>query len=160
MFRPGFHFSAAFACLTGLLSAAAQSDQEAVRVTVMMNPDGSKTVYQTDAANHQATATTKGSDGKPEGKIVYQLDADGHYQTGQVYAGNGALRFKTRYRYDDSGRLAEESQLTKDDSVENKIVYYYDALGQQAGYAVYDGQGRLLREVSHKTAPPHATPPK
>ena len=125
-------------------SAFAQSGDDAVRVTVTMNPDGSKTVYQTNGANHQAIATTTGADGKARGKIIYKLDAEGRYESGQVFAANGALRFKTRYQYDAAGRLAQETQLAKDDSVRNKIVYSYDAAGHPAGYAIYDGDGKLL----------------
>jgi len=80
-----------------------------------MNPDGSKTAYQTDGANHQAIATTTGANGKAQGKIIYKLDADGRYESGQVFAPNGSVRFKTRYRYDAAGRLAEETQLGRDD---------------------------------------------
>ena len=149
MFRQILPLAAAFAfCVRGQL-AVAQSGDDAVRVTVTMNPDGSKTVYQTNGANHQAIATTTGSNGKAQGKIIYKLDAEGRYESGQVFAPNGSMRFKTRYRYDAAGRLAEEAQLGKVDSVRNRIVYSYDAAGHSAGYAVYDGDGRL---IGHTTA--------
>jgi YD repeat-containing protein len=151
MFRQILHPGTALAfCAVGLLAGAPSSD-EAVRVTVTMNPDGSKTVYQTEGVNRQAIATTTGANGKAQRKIVYQLDADGRYESGQVFAPNGILRFKTRYRYDGAGRLAEETQLGKDDSVRNRIVYSYDAAGHAAGYTVYDGNGRLIGRTSAKT---------
>ena len=137
-------------CATGLL-AGAQSSDDTVRVTVQMNPDGSKTVYQTDGLNRQTIATTTGANGKVQRKIIYKLDADGRYESGQVFAPNGILGFKTRYRHDGAGRLAEETQLGKDDSVRNRIVYSYDAAGHAAGYAVYDGDGRLIGRTTAKT---------
>jgi YD repeat-containing protein len=94
-------------------SASAQSDDDTVRVTVTMNPDGSKTVYQTDGANHQSVATTTDADGKARGKIIYELDANGRYESGQVFAASGALRFKTLYQYDASGRLLQETQSAR-----------------------------------------------
>src|SRR5262249_21726563 len=109
-FRPlksalGAMFPKLSACQLGFVAtliafiALGQSSDDTVRVTVTMNPDGSKTVYQTDGAN-QSTATTTGADGKTRGKIIYQLDAGGRYESGQVFAPDGKLRFKTRYRYD------------------------------------------------------------
>jgi YD repeat-containing protein len=138
-------------CL-GAVSAFAQSADDAMRVTVTMNPDGSKTVYQTNGANHETIATTTGTDGKAGGKIIYQLDSAGRYQTGQVFAADGKLRFRTRYSYDEAGRLAEEIQLAKDDSVRHKIVYSYDAEGHPTGYLIYDGAGHLLGRTTPKKA--------
>lgn len=132
------------------LQGLAQGADDAARVTVTINPDGSKTVYQKDGRSQQATATTTGADGKPRGKIIYKLDREGRYETGQVLAANGVLRFKTRYQYDGAGRLASETQLGKDDSVRHKIVYRYDAKGNPAGYAIYDGAGKLLGETTPK----------
>jgi YD repeat-containing protein len=139
-----------FAFCASPLVAAAQSSDEAVRVTVTMNPDGSKTVYQTDGLKREATAVTTDANGKGRGKIIYRLDAEGRYESGRVFAPNGAFRFKTSYRYDAAGRLAEERQLTKDDSVRNRIVYSCDAAGHQTGYAIYDREGRL---IGNTTAP-------
>ncbi|MDQ3413784.1 MAG: hypothetical protein M3480_02220, partial [Verrucomicrobiota bacterium] len=84
------------------------------------------------------------------GKIVYKLDGAGRYESGEVFAADGSLRFKTRYRYDTAGHLLEEAQLAKDDSVRNRIVFSYDATGHSAGYAIYDGDGRLLGRTTAK----------
>ena len=51
------------------LTAVAQTNDDTIRVTVTINPDGSKTVYQTDSANHQTLAATTGADGKQRGKL-------------------------------------------------------------------------------------------
>ncbi|CAN5492490.1 hypothetical protein BH20VER3_BH20VER3_08640 [soil metagenome] len=160
MFRLVLRFGVALAVLAGALPALTQAEDDAVRVTVMMNPDGSKTIYQTDNLNHRATATTTDANGKLKGKILYQLDADGRYQSAQVLAADGAVRFQTRYRYDEQGRLAEETQLGKNDSVRNKIVYSYDAVGHPVGYAIYDSGGRLLRRVTPKKPRGRAAPGK
>lgn len=130
---------------------SAQSDDDALRVTMTMNPDGSKTVYRVDGAKHESVATTTTASGKPGGKIVYQLDGQGRYETGRVFAPEGAFRFKTIYRYNPAGQLAEETQLDKDDAVRHKIVYTFDAAGHPTGYAVYDGAGSLLGRTTPKT---------
>ena len=158
MFRPIPHLLACLLLSLSGWSAFAQAADDAVRVTVTMNPDGSKTVYQNDGAKHQTTATTTGRDGKARDKIIYHLDASGRYETGRVFGPDGALRFKTRYQYDPSGRLAEETQAAKDDSVRHKIVYSYDAAGHQAGYAIYDGGGKLLGKTTAKDAPASGSP--
>jgi YD repeat-containing protein len=150
MFSKFCHLVGCLFLLTAACAALAQSGDDAVRVTVTMNPDGSKTVYQTNGANRQTIATTTGADGKARGKIIYKLDAAGRYESGQVFAPNGGLRFKTLYTYDDGGRLKEETQLAKDDSVRNKIVYSYDAEGHPTGYAIYDGDARLIGKTTPK----------
>jgi antitoxin component YwqK of YwqJK toxin-antitoxin module len=144
MFRPVLCSAAALGLFANGLCGFAQSTDDAVRVTVTMNPDGSKTVRQTNGANRESTAITTGPNGKVQGKIVYKLDAEGRYESARVFAPDGSLRFKSHYQYDAAGRLAEETQMGKDGSVRNKIVYSYDAAGRQAGYATYDREGRLL----------------
>ena len=150
MFREISSFLGALVFLVRAFSASAQPTDDTVRVTVTMNPDGSKTVYQTNGANHQSIATTTGADGKSRGRIIYRLDAEGRYESGQVFAANGALRFKALYKYDAAGRLAEETQTAKNDSVLHKIVYSFDAEGHQSGYAIYDGAGKLLGRTTAK----------
>ena len=121
---------------------------DAVRVTVSINPDGSRTTYEFDRPNRKAVARMTSAEGKPQGKIRYDLDDAGRFVTGEVFAGDGKFRFKTRYKYDAAGRLLEESQLTKQDAPQHKIVYSYDSAGKQTGYAVYDSTGRLLGQTT------------
>lgn len=131
---------------------------DAVRVTVSMNADGSKTIYEFDAPNRKATATTTGKDGALVGKIRYVLDDAGRFSSGEVYGPDDRLRFKTLYKYDATGRLTHETQLDKDDAVKHKLVYAYDGVGRQVGYKVYNAAGKL---VSQKGAvAPSATPAK
>lgn len=121
---------------------------DAVRVTVSINEDGSRTIYEFDAVNHKATATTRGPDGKLRGRIRYVLDPAGRFSSGEVFGSDEKLRFKTLYKYGDAGRLLEESQLGKDDSVRHKIVYVYDQVGRQTGYSVYDAKGKLVSQTA------------
>jgi hypothetical protein len=133
---------------------------DAVRVTVSMNADGSRTTYQFDGPNHRATATTTTQDGKTVGKIRYVLDEAGRFASGEVYGPDEKLRFKTLYKYDDAGRLTEETQLGADDAVRNKIVYAYDKIGKQIGYRVYDAAGKLLKQTPRlPPLPPRPTRP-
>jgi hypothetical protein len=131
--------------------------QEAVRVTVSLNADGSQTTYQFDSPNHRATATTT-KDGKTVGKIRYTLDDAGRFASGEIYGPDDQLRFKATYKYDAAGKLIQEVQLGPDDVVRNKIVYAYDKNGKQTGYTVYDAAGKKVRQTSGVSAT--ATPAK
>ncbi len=131
----------------------APATADAVRVTVSMNADGSRTTYEWDTANHKAAATTL-SGGKLREKILYRLDDAGRFATGQVFGPTNALRFSTKYKYDPAGRLTEEAQLTKEGTVDHKIVYAFDSAGKPIGYAVYDGAGKLLGQTTAPAARP------
>lgn len=140
----------------GAPAQATDSAPEAVRVTVSLNADGSRTVYEFDTPHHKATATTTAKTGKRVGKIQYGLDEAGRFTSGEVYGPDDRLRFKTLYKYEASGKLTQEIQLGTDDSVQHKIVYAYGTNGKQMGYAVYDAVGKLIRRTG--AAPPTATP--
>ena len=129
-----------------------------IRVTMSLNEDGSKTVYETDTANRKATATTSNAAGKLMSKIRYTLDEGGRYETGEVSGPDDQVRFKTAYKYDTGGQLKEETQLTKDGAVRHKIVYAFDAAGKPAGYSVFDASGKLLGQTTPKRAAAPAQP--
>jgi hypothetical protein len=119
---------------------------DAIRITVSINADGTRTTYEFDAPNHRATATTITKDGNTIGKVRYVLDDAGRFASGDVYGPNEQFRFKTVYKYA-AGKLTEETQLGADDAVRNKIVYAYDKNGRQTGYSVYDAAGKLVRRT-------------
>src|SRR3954465_4990870 len=117
---------------------------DAVRVTVSMNADGTRTTYEFDGPNHRAIATTTTREGKTVGKIRYVLDDAARFASGEVYGPDEQFRFKTLYKYDAGGKLLQETQLGADDVVRNRIVYAYDKNGRQTGYSVYDAAGKLI----------------
>jgi hypothetical protein len=147
-----------FATLASVAIAQPIPSPNAVRVTISLNADGSRTTYQFDDANHKATATTINREGKLTGKTHYTLDDSGRFATGIVYGQDKRLRFKSTYKYDDAGRLTEELQSDKNDAVLHKIVYAYDSLGKQTGYSIYDGAGKLVGQTTAPSA--SATPAK
>jgi hypothetical protein len=136
-------------------SAPPQSN-DSVRVSVTLNEDGSRTSYQFDNPNHKATATTTGPDGKPQGKIEYLLDDVGRFGSGRIFGPDGKFQFRSLYKYDAAGHLQEESKFGKDDRLLSKIVYAYDSAGKQTGYAVYDGNGKLIGQTSSPLTAPSA----
>ena len=91
----------------GLSQPPEQARSDAVRVTVSMHPDGSRTVYKFDNAERKAVATTTDPDGKLRETIRYELDDAGRFSSGEISGPDGRLRFKSRYKYDDAGRLLE-----------------------------------------------------
>jgi hypothetical protein len=136
------------------LCALAQQDSGDVRVSIVLNADGSRTVYENDAANHKSVATTTGKDGKVREKIRYELDENGRFARAEVLGPKEQFRFFAQYKYDASNHLIEETHFAKDQSVIGKIVFRYDAAGHQIGYSTYDGAGKLLAQTVAPTAPP------
>jgi len=142
-----FRFAPGLACALFICSGAiafGQASTDAVRVTMSMHPDGSRTVYNFDNAQHAAVATTTDPDGKVRQTIRYQLDNAGRFSTGEVSGPDGRVRLKSRYKYDDAGRILEEAQSAADGTLLNKIVYSYDSSGKQTGYSVFDASGKLV----------------
>ena len=135
-----------------------KTEINAARVTVSMNTDGSRTVYQFDDAQHKAVATTTGQDGKLRKTIRYDLDDAGRFASGRIFGSDGRLRFKSRYTYDDAGRLQEETQSAADGTLLHKIVYSYDQNGKQTGYSIFDASGKLLGRTTPLVSAPSPSP--
>lgn len=135
-----------------------QAGGDAVRVTVAMHPDGSRTVWNYDNTQHKAVATTIDADGKLRETIRYELDATGHFSSAEVSGPDGRVRLKSRYKYDDAGRLLEETQSTQDGTTLHKIVYNYDLSGKQTGYSVFDSSGKLVGGKGATNARPSPSP--
>jgi hypothetical protein len=142
----------------GLSQSSEQTRSDAVRVTVSMHPDGSRTVYKFDNAEHKAVATTTDPDGKLRETIRYELDDAGRFSSGEISGPDGRLRFKSRYKYDDAGRLLEETQSAGDGALLHRIVYSYDSSGKQIGYSVFDASGKLVGGKSGAKIRPSPSP--
>jgi len=142
----------------GLSQSPEQPPSDAVRVTVSMHPDGSRTVYTFDNAQHKAVATTTDPDGKLRETIRYELDDAGRFSSSVISGPDGRLRFKSRYKYDDAGHLLEETQSAEDGTLLHKIVYSYDASGKQTGYSVLDASGKLVGGQSAAKVRPSSSP--
>src|SRR5438309_6064437 len=134
--------------------AFAQEENGEVRLSIVLNADGSRTVYETDGANHKTTATTTGKDGKLREKIRWDLDESGRFLRGEVFGPKVLFRFILQNKYVASNHLIEETHFAKDQSVIGKIVFRYDAAGHQIGYSTYDGAGKLLGQTVAPTASP------
>jgi YD repeat-containing protein len=135
-----------------------KTEINAARVTVSMNADGSRTVYQFDDAQHKAIATTTGQDRKLRQTIRYELDDVGRFSGGRIFGPDGRLRFKSRYTYDSQGRLQEENQSAENDTLLYKIVYSYDQNGKQTGYSIFDASGKLLGRTTPLVSAPSPSP--
>jgi hypothetical protein len=130
------------------------NENDAVRVNVTINADGSRTVYEFDQPHRKATATTTEANGKLRGTIRYQLDDAGRFASGTVYGPDEKFRFKSTYKYDGAGRMEQETQFRADDTVLAKIVYSYDAAGKQTGYSIFDASGKLIGRTPSPTPRP------
>jgi hypothetical protein len=142
----------------GLGQSPEQTRSDAVRVTVSMHPDGSRTVWNYDNAQRKAVATTTDPDGKTRETIRYELDDAGRFSTGEISGPDGRIRFKSRYKYDDSGRILEETQSTQGGTLLHKIVYAYDSSGKQNGYSVFDASGKLVSRKTTGASRPSPSP--
>ena len=139
-------------------SQGQQAPNDAVRVTVSMHPDGSRTVYNFDNAQHRAVATTTDPDGKLRETIRYELDHAGRFSSGEVFGPDGRIRLKSRYKYDDAGHILEETQSTADGTLQHKIAYSYDPSGKQTGYSVFDASGKLVTRAGGAAVRTSASP--
>ena len=146
------------------MSATAQTPQpsqaEAVRVSIVANADGSRTVYQFDSEKHQATAATTDAEGKTRGKIRYQIDDAGRFSSAPAYDPEDKFLFKSTYEYDAAGRLDQETHFGKDDAIINKIIYKYNSAGEQVGYSLLDPSGKPISGNATAPAAPTTTPAK
>jgi hypothetical protein len=138
----------------GFAQTPEPSQPDAIRVTVSLNSDGSRTTYEFDNLHHKATATTTAPDGKLLGRIRYEIDDAGRFSSGIIFGPEDKFRFKSLYKYDVAGRLEEETHLRKDDSLINKFVYSYNQAGRQTGYSVYDASGKLVASSTTPTPTP------
>ena len=156
-----FRFASGLACallICGDATAFGQASTDAVRVTMSMHPDGSRTVYNFDNAQHTAVSTTTDPDGKVRQTIRYQLDNAGRFSTGEVSGPDGRVRLKSRYKYDEAGHILEEAQSAADGTLLHKIVYSYDSAGKETGYSVFDASGKLLSRTAGSAARPSPSP--
>jgi hypothetical protein len=146
----------------GARDAFSQSPEKneinATRVTVSMNADGSRTVYQFDDAQRKAVATTTGQAGELRQTIRYEMDDAGRFSTGRIFGANGRLRFVSRYKYDPVGHRQEETQSSEDGALLHKIVYDYDQNGKQTGYSVFDASGKLIGRTTPRGSAPSPSP--
>src|SRR5437899_9345296 len=121
-----------------------QAGSDAVRVTMSMHPDGSRTVYNFDPPQHKAVATTTDADGKLRETIRYELDDAGRFSSAEISGPDNRIRLRSRYKYDDAGRILEETQSVPDGTLQHKIVYNYDSSGKQTGYSIFDASGKIV----------------
>jgi YD repeat-containing protein len=156
-FRPGRVLACAVFVFSAMI-AFGQAPSDAVRVTVSMHPDGSRTVYNFDNAQHTAVATTTDPDGKVRQTIRYELDNAGRFSSGEISGPDGRVQLKSRYKYDDAGRILEEAQSAADETLLHKIVYSYDSSGKQTGYSVFDASGKLVSRTGGAVVRPSASP--
>src|SRR5947209_7228801 len=140
-------FAIFFCVSTVPFCALAQEENGEVRVSVVLNADGSRTVYETNAATRKTVATTSGKDGKLREKIRWDLDENGRFLRGEVFGPKEQFRFILQNKYDANNRLIEETHFARDQSLIGKIVFRYDAAGHQIGYSTYDGAGKLLGQT-------------
>src|SRR5438045_6923563 len=143
-----------FSSTIGPRCVLAQEDNTEVRLSVVLNADASRTVYETNAATQKTVATTTGKDGKLREKIRWDLDENGRFLRGEVFGPKEQFRFILQNKYDANNRLIEETHFAKDQSVIGRIVFRYDAAGHQIGYSAYDGNGKLLGQTIAPTASP------
>jgi hypothetical protein len=131
---------------------------DAVRVTVSMHPDGSRTIWNYDTPQHKAVATTTDPDGKVRQTIRYDLDNADRFSSAEIFGPDGRIRLKSRYKYDDAGRILEETQSAADGTFQHKIAYSYDPSGKQTGYSVFDGSGKLVTRTGGAATRPSPSP--
>src|SRR5438067_11999548 len=93
------HFRLACALLIcGGATAIGQAPTDAVRVTMSMHPDGSRTVYNIDKAQHTAVSTTTDLHGIIRQTIRNQLDIAVRLSSVAISLPDGRVRLKSRQK--------------------------------------------------------------
>src|SRR5713101_110015 len=75
----------------GFGQAPETAENDAVRLTVSISADGSRTVYKFDDAQHKAVATITDQDGKLRQTIRYELDDAARFTSGQIFGPDAAF---------------------------------------------------------------------
>jgi len=140
-------FFAWSACLALAAAACAAEppgkEEEGPYVRVMMNKDGSRTVFRKTPDNRTLIKKTYSSAGVLELKTIYRMDAYGNPRSCKIYDGKGNELFKVRYGYDKRwGRLVEEQMFdsrvkridpnTGREMPVRRFIYTYDAQGNRS----------------------------
>src|SRR5436309_14677857 len=97
---PRLAFALLFSFTIGPLCVLAQEDNNTeVRVSVVLNADGSRTIYETNAATQKTVATTTGKDGKLREKLRWFLAEDGRLLPGAALGPRDHFRCILRNNY-------------------------------------------------------------
>lgn len=132
------------ATLTAAVGANPPPDEvEGPFVRVMMNEDGSRTVFRKSPDNRTINKKTYSPNGTLTLLTVYRMDANGNPLSCRISDGQKQELFKVIYGYDKrNGRLVEErmfdSRVKRIDENTNKempvrrFIYTYDAQGNRS----------------------------
>ena len=130
--------------LRAQVPAAASADEEdGPFVRVMMNEDGSRTVFRRSPDNRTLTKRTYSSNGVMRLITVYRMDRQGNPLSCKIYDGRKQELFKVRYGYDRTwGRLVEEQMFdsrvrhlnpdTGEEMPVRRFLYTYNAQGERS----------------------------
>jgi len=156
-------FTWSAACLLGAAAFAADPAskvaEEGPYVRVMMNEDGSRTVFRKSPDNRTLVKKTYSANGVLRLKTIYRMDAYGNPRSCKIYDGKGIELFKVRYGFDKRwGRLVEEqmfdSRVRRIDPNTGKVrpvrrfIYTYDAQGNRSKpISIVLNKGRTAEEV-------------
>jgi hypothetical protein len=133
-------------CLLTVSAFAAKppgKEEEGPYVRVMMNEDGSRTVFRKSPDNRTLIKKTYSGNGVLRLKTIYRMDAYGNPRSCKIYDGKGIELFKVRYGYDRRwGRLVEEQMFdsrvkrinpdTGGEMPVRRFIYTYDAQGNRS----------------------------
>src|SRR5207253_11325589 len=76
-----------------------QAPGDAVRVTVSTHPDGSRTAYNFDNAQHKAVTTTTGQDGKGRETSRYVPAGARRFSSAEPSGPDARVSLESRYTY-------------------------------------------------------------
>jgi hypothetical protein len=124
---------------------AQAKDDNAIRVSTVLHPDGSRTVTRFDPAK-RTTESSRYNGEKLVQRTVFKLNFLNQPESGLVYNAKNVLVHRIKIVRDESGRVKEEIRNTPGGKFLARLVYRYDAKGRVRKIDAFDAQGKRLKQ--------------
>jgi len=144
MISPRFLALALAGILAGAAPVHAQEGGASIKVTSVLNNDGTRTDTQKDLENHTSESKTYDASKKLVSRWVYTINDQGFELEGVCYNAKDQIVGRVSYSYDVFGHLAEMLEKASNGTVLRRTVYHRDASGKLTTTDFFDGQGNPL----------------
>ena len=135
--------------LVGILAVTAaplraQEGGATLKVTSVLNNDGTRTDTQKDLENHTSESKTYDASKKLVSRWVYSINDEGFELEGVCFNAKDQVIARVNYSYDVFGHLAEMLEKAPNSTLLRRTVYHRDASGKLTSTDFFDGQGNPL----------------
>jgi hypothetical protein len=132
------------ALLAGAAPLHAQEGAASIKVTSVLNADGTRTDTQKDLDSHTSESKTYDASKKLIQRWDYTINDQGFELEGVCYNAKDQIVGRVSYTYDAFGHLGEMLEKAPNGTVLRRTVYHRDPSGKLTGTDFFDGQGNPL----------------